>query len=259
MSKVQSIASKQRKRAYRALHIGTSGWTYDDWRGRFYPKALPRKDWLAWYSTRFSSTEINGSFYRTPSIEAVQTWRDTTPAHFQFAWKASKFITHWKRLSPKSKNSIELMMSRLAVLGRKCGPVLFQLPSRFKVDHDRLAQFLDMLPSTYEYAFEFRHDSWYEQSIFLLLENNNVALCISDHHQAPAPWIATARHAYIRGHGPTGRYKGSYPQSTLQDWATRIGAWRNRQKKSVYVYFDNDQKSAAPKDAARLRALLCVG
>ena len=237
-----------------AVHIGTSGWTYDDWRGRFYPETLPRKTWLRWYATHFSSTEINGSFYRTPSIEAVQTWHDSTPADFRFAWKASKFITHWKRLSSNSENSLELMKSRLAVLGRKCGPVLFQLPNRFKLDRARLANFLNMLPRTYQYAFEFRHPSWYEDAVFLLLEQKNVALCLSDHHQAPAPWIVTAQHIYIRGHGPTGRYKGSYSRSTLREWATRIGAWKRN--KIVYVFFDNDQKSAAPKDAACLNAML---
>lgn len=96
-----------------SLYVGTSGWTYADWRGRFYPKDIPRKEWLHWYATQFLATEINGSFYRTPSIEAVRAWHDATPANFRFAWKASKFITHWKRLSPKSENSIELMLSRL--------------------------------------------------------------------------------------------------------------------------------------------------
>lgn len=244
-----------RQRRERDLFIGTSGWTYDDWRGRFYPQDIPRKAWLSWYATQFSSTEINGSFYRTPSIEAVEAWRDNTPADFRFAWKASKFITHWKRLSPKSENSIELMVSRLVALKRKCGPVLFQLPPRFRADRERLAQFLNMLPRKYRYAFEFRHESWYEEPVLGLLRENNVSLCLSDHYQAPAPWVATAQHVYVRGHGPTGRYRGSYPEPKLRDWARRIRAWR-RAKKSVYMFFDNDQKSAAPKDAARLSRLL---
>ena len=108
----------------------------------FYPEHVARKDWLSWYAKQFLSTEINGSFYRTPSIEAVQAWRDRTPAKFRFAWKASKFITHWKRLSVRSENSIELLVSRLAILGTKCGPVLFQLPPQFRADRERLANFL---------------------------------------------------------------------------------------------------------------------
>ena len=104
------------------LHVGTSGWTYKDWRGRFYPKDVAQKDWLAWYAEQFGSTEINGSFYRTPTLEAVQAWHDRTPVDFRFAWKASKFITHWKRLKESAENSIALMVTRLEVLGEKCGP-----------------------------------------------------------------------------------------------------------------------------------------
>lgn len=238
-----------------SLYVGTSGWTYADWRGRFYPKDIPRKEWLHWYATQFLATEINGSFYRTPSIEAVRAWHDATPANFRFAWKASKFITHWKRLSPKSENSIELMLSRLKELKRKCGPVLFQLPPRFVADHERLAIFLESLPRQYLYAFEFRHESWYAEQILCLLRDNNIALCLSDHHDAPSPWIVTADYVYVRGHGPTGKYKGSYAKNKLQAWAKQLKSWR-RAKKSVYVFFDNDQKSAAPRDAARLSALI---
>lgn len=235
--------------------IGTSGWTYDGWRGPFYPKDVPKKNWLAWYSTQFSSTEINGSFYRTPSLEAVRTWRDQTPDHFRFAWKASKFITHWKRLSAKSDNSIALMVTRLRVLGPKAGPVLFQLPPQFKANRERLASFLEMLPKRYAYVFEFRDRSWYEQPILDLLRDHDIALCLSDHHDAPSPWVVTASHVYVRGHGPGGRYKGHYSDQTLKAWAADIRKWK-RQRRDVYCYFDNDQKSAAPKDAARLIELL---
>ena len=164
------------------LWIGTSGWTYDGWRGPFYPPDVPKKRWLEWYSGRFATTEINGSFYRTPSLEAVEAWREQTPKDFLFAWKASKFITHWKRLSDKSVNSIELMETRLAVLGPKMGPVLFQLPARFKADRERLASFLKLLPKKYKYAFEFRDVSWYEDPILDVLRDRDVALCLSDHH-----------------------------------------------------------------------------
>ena len=119
--------------------IGTSGWTYDGWRGPFYPPEVPKKDWLAWYGTQFPTTEINGSFYRTPSLAAVRAWRDQTPKDFRLAWKASKFITHWKRLTEKCENSIWLMETRLRVLGPKLGPVLFQLPPQFSKNRERLA------------------------------------------------------------------------------------------------------------------------
>jgi uncharacterized protein YecE (DUF72 family) len=235
--------------------IGTSGWTYDGWRGPFYPKEVPKKRWLEWYGGQFATTEVNGSFYRTPSLEAVEAWRDQTPDDFLFAWKASKFITHWKRLSDKSANSIELMETRPKVLGPKAGPVLFQLPARFKADGERLASFLKLLSKKYKYAFEFRDASWYAKGILALLRKRDVALCLSDHIDAPAPWVVTAGHVYIRGHGPTGEYKDRYPLKTLREWAAAIRKWK-RQGRTVFCYFDNDQKSAAPKDARRLLQLL---
>jgi uncharacterized protein YecE (DUF72 family) len=237
------------------IRIGTSGWTYDDWRGPFYPKDVPKKDWLRHYGRCFPTAEINGSFYRTPSLKAVRGWREQTPKDFVFAWKASKFITHWKRLSAKSKNSIALMETRLKALGPKAGPVLLQLPPRFTVDHDRLAAFLKLLSRRRRYAFEFRHASWYVDEIFDLLKKHDMALCLSDHHDAPAPWVVTARYVYVRGHGPGGRYKDHYPDKTLRRWARDIKKWK-RGRRDVYVYFDNDQKSAAPKDAERLRRMV---
>jgi uncharacterized protein YecE (DUF72 family) len=235
--------------------IGTSGWTYDGWRGPFYPADVPKKRWLAWYSEQFHTTEVNGSFYRTPSLEAVRSWRDDTPEDFLFAWKASKFITHWKRLGDKSKNSIALMETRLAALGSKAGPVLFQLPARFKADRERLASFLKLLPKRSKYAFEFRDESWYDNAILEVLGNRDMALCLSDHADAPTPWVVTAGHVYVRGHGPTGQYKDRYAPKTLREWAGRIAMWKRR-RLDVYCYFDNDQKSAAPKDAQRLEELL---
>lgn len=240
----------------RDIWIGTSGWTYAGWRGPFYPTEVPKKEWLSWYAEHFATTEVNGSFYRTPSLEAVHAWRKSTPAGFSFAWKASKFITHWKRLNPDTcANSIDLMVTRLKTLGPKAGPVLFQLPPQFEADRERLAGFLRLLPSRYRYAFEFRHRSWYENGILDLLRDHDVSLCLSDHHQAPAPWRVTARHVYVRGHGPGGRYKENYPDKTLRQWSRWIRQWR-AQGKLVFVYFDNDQKSAAPIDASRLGALL---
>jgi uncharacterized protein YecE (DUF72 family) len=235
----------------RHVWIGTSGWTYDGWRGPFYPDALPKKEWLAFYASRFASAEINGSFYRTPSLEAIAAWRDQTPRQFVFAWKASKFITHWKRLSARCVNSIALMETRLRVLGPKAAVVLFQLPPQFVKDKGRLDAFLPMLPRRYRYAFEFRDRSWYGDDVLDLLHRHDAALCLSDHADAPAPWEVTARHVYVRGHGPTGRYQGSYPTRTLRRWSKAIATWR-AQRRKVFVYFDNDQKAAAPDDAQRL-------
>jgi uncharacterized protein YecE (DUF72 family) len=147
------------------------------------------------------------------------------------------------------------METRLAVLGDQLGPVLFQLPERMHADRERLANFLELLSPKRRYAFEFRHASWYEEPILKLLRDEGISLCLSDHHQAPAPWEATADHLYIRLHGPTGRYHGNYSPARLQDWAKAIARW-NRQARTVYCYFDNDQKSAAPQDAQSLIGLL---
>jgi uncharacterized protein YecE (DUF72 family) len=241
--------------AGRRLFIGTSGWHYDSWRGPFFPKEVPKKDHLRFYAEHFPSTELNGVFYRTPTLDAVRNWVAQTPDDFLFAWKASKFITHWKRLTNKSRNSLALMETRLKVLGRKAGPVLFQLPPQFIANRERLASFLKLLRKQRQYAFEFRHPSWYEPPILDLLRDHDISLCLSDHHDAPSPWEVTARHVYVRGHGPGGAYKGHYSEKTLKKWADDVRKWR-RQGRTVYVYFDNDQKSAAPKDGQRLMQLL---
>lgn len=235
--------------------IGTSGWHYDSWRGPFFPDGLPLKNQLQYYASQFCTTELNGVFYRTPSLEAVKSWQEQTGADFVFAWKASKFITHWKRLSDNSVNSLALIEERLSLLGNKAGPVLFQLPPNFEADAGRLSAFFKLLSGKRRHSFEFRHPSWYQPSILKLLSQRNIALCLSDHHDAPAPWRRTADFVYIRGHGPGGRYKDHYSPQMLTEWATRIRSWK-KQGCDVFVYFDNDQKSAAPADALKLRQLL---
>jgi len=234
--------------------IGTSGWHYASWRGPFFPPELMVKHQLQFYASQFETTELNGVFYRTPTEAAVKGWREQTATNFVFAWKASKFITHWKRLSEGSANSLELMESRLELLVEKAGPVLFQLPPNFTADPDRLRHFLGMLSFRYRYAFEFRHPSWYVAEIFRILGRHNIALCISDHHDAPSPWEQTADFIYLRGHGPGGKYRGHYANTTLSKWSQRIDVWR-ASGSDVFVYFDNDQKSAAPLDAAKLRVM----
>ncbi len=235
--------------------IGTSGWSYESWRGVFFPKDLLIRHQLHYYASQFDTAELNGVFYRTPTEDAVRGWREQTGKDFVFAWKASKFITHWKRLSDRSVNSLELLESRLSLLGEKGGPVLFQLPPQFQANADRLASFVKLLSRKRRYSFEFRHPSWYSPRILRLLSDENIALCLSDHHDAPAPWKRTADFVYVRGHGPGGRYAGHYRGAQLAEWAGRIKSWK-RQGCDVFVYFDNDQKSAAPADALKLRALV---
>jgi len=156
--------------------IGTSGWNYDSWRGPFFPTGLPLKHQLQYYASQFQTTELNGVFYRTPTYDAVKRWRAQTGKNFVFAWKASKFITHWKRLSHNSVNSLELLEERLSLLSNKAGPILFQLPPNFEVDADRLVSFFELLSKTRRYSFEFRHPSWYQPRIMKLLSKRNISL-----------------------------------------------------------------------------------
>lgn len=238
------------------LRIGTSGWHYNSWRGPFYPPDLKPKDFLSFYVERFSTTELNNTFYRLPTAKALDAWCNATPDDFLFAWKAPRLITHLKRLKDVEEN-IAFVFGRMTGLGSKFGPVLFQLPPSLKADperRERLARCLDLLPKGRRYTFEFRDPSWYEAPILNLLRDHDVALCFSDHEAAPAPWEVTASFVYIRAHGTDGRYSGNYGKKALTDWADRITQWRV-DGRSVYVYFDNDIKSAAPADAKMLVAL----
>jgi uncharacterized protein YecE (DUF72 family) len=236
------------------VRIGASGWVYPHWAGRFYPKAIRNKDRFAYYASQFDTVEINGSFYRLPSETAVQAWAEQAPPGFVFAWKASRFITHAKKLKDVGE-PVNLVFARMAPLGDSLGPALFQLPPQLRLNLERLAEFLGLLPTAARVALEFRHPSWYAPAVLRLLADHDVALCISDHHSAPAPWEITAGFAYIRGHGPGGRYVGRYPAGELDRWTRTIGPWL-AEGRDVYAYFDNDIEGAAPLDARGLAAKL---
>lgn len=234
--------------------VGCSGWVYPHWRGSFYPADLRQVGWFAYYASRFDCCEINGSFYRLPSEKAVAAWAAAAPGGFQFAWKASRYITHNKKLLD-ARDSLDLVFGRMAPLGEASGPALFQLPPTLKRDDARLAAFLGWLPRGHRVTVEFRHPSWYAPPVMALLAAHDVALCVSDHHDAPAPWETTADWVYWRGHGPGGRYVGRYSEARLRRVADFLtdGA---RTRSPLYAFFDNDIGTAAPKDALRLRGLL---
>jgi uncharacterized protein YecE (DUF72 family) len=239
------------------IRVGTSGWHYKSWHGPFYPQSLKIKDFLDYYAGRFDTAEINNSFYRLPTEQAVKAWRESVPEGFLFAWKVSRFITHMKKLKG-IEESIDLVFGRMAGLGDAFGPVLFQLPPMLRANdenRERLARCLSLVPENRRIAFEFRHPSWYEEQTFRILRDHNTALCLSDHADAPAPWLTTADFIYVRAHGTNGRYAGSYSEETLGGWASQIAEWR-RNGRDVYVYFDNDIKSAAPGNAQTLLKFL---
>lgn len=239
------------------VRIGTSGWVYKPWRGPFYPQKLPQKRWLDFYAGRFSTAEINGTFYRLPTQAAVARWREATPEGFVFAWKASRFLTHMKRLK-EPEDPLRRIYAPMSALGDKLGPCLFQLPPQMSPDLPRLTDFLALLPADRRHVVEFRDPAWYVDEVFAALEAHGVALCLSDHHHAPAPWLATAPFIYVRGHGPGGRYAGSYGDAELERWGDRIAEWRD-EGREVFAYFDNDIGCAAPGDAQRLMARLGPG
>jgi uncharacterized protein YecE (DUF72 family) len=236
------------------VRIGCSGWAYDHWAGAFYPPGLTAKRRLGWYATRFSTAEINASFYGLPRPATVETWASQVPDGFCFAWKVSRFITHNKKLRD-CKASVDLVFGRMSGLGAKQGPALVQLPPMLKRDDERLAQFAGWLPKDRRIAVEFRHPSWYEPAVFELLRAHSLAVCVSDHADAPAPALATTDFVYVRLHGPRGAYAGRYEDRALATWAERIADW-DREGRDVYVYFDNDVGGAAPADAAGLEARL---
>jgi uncharacterized protein YecE (DUF72 family) len=236
------------------IRIGCSGWAYKDWKGAFYPKDLKDKDRLAFYAGRFDTCEINASFYRLPSEAAVAAWAEAAPDGFVYAWKISRYLSHNKKLNDPA-DSMDLVFGRMSPLGVHEGPALLQLPPMLHRNDERLEGFLSRLPKRTRCTVEFRHASWYDPAVFALLERHGASLCISDHHDAPSPWEATAPFVYIRGHGPGGRYHGRYGEAELQRWATHIRGW-NAEGRDVYAYFDNDIKAAAPADAVQLKALL---
>jgi uncharacterized protein YecE (DUF72 family) len=233
------------------VRIGTSGWQYRHWKGNFYDAKLPASRMLASYLRHFNTVELNNSFYKLPSAEAFENWRACTPEGFLFAVKASRFITHMKKLKDP-ENALNNLLPRAEKLAGKLGPILFQLPPGWKVDFERLQDFLQALPRTHRYAFEFRELSWHSDAVLQLLHDHNAAFCIFDLAGFQSPMEVTANFAYVRLHGPGGKYQGSYSGDALEGWARRIARWRQRLS-AVYVYFDNDQAGYAAANALQLR------
>jgi uncharacterized protein YecE (DUF72 family) len=236
------------------VFIGTSGWHYRHWQGPFYPADLPAAKMLEFYLGRFNTVEINNSFYRLPTPETFTAWRKSTPKEFLFAVKASRFITHNKKLKDPAE-PIERLFASVDALKSKLGPILFQLPPTWKLNLERLEDFLRDLPKRQRYAFEFRNETWNVQAVYDLLRRFNVAYCIYHLAGSQSPLQVTADFTYVRLHGPGGKYQGRYDDAALRQWADRIEAWR-QPLKAIYVYFDNDQAGYAVSDALRLKTLV---
>ncbi len=236
------------------IHIGTSGWHYEHWKGPFYPKNLSSKDFLKYYLKHFTTVEINRTFYSLPSKKIFSTYAKNVSKSFIFSIKASRFITHIKRLKAP-KTTLKRLFSRIQGLNGHLGPILFQLPSRWKCNPKRLLTFLKALPTNYKYAFEFRDPSWHNEEIYQLLKQYNAAFCIYEFEYLLTPLIITADFLYVRFHGPHGAYQGKYSLKTLKKWALFFKK-AAKQGKEIYCYFDNDEQGFAAINAKTLKKLI---
>ncbi len=235
------------------LRIGTSGWQYSHWKGQFYPENLSPDQYLRYYSERFDSVEVNNSFYQLPEASALRNWYETVHEDFVFAIKAGRYITHVKRLR-EPERTLDKFLKRISVLEDKLGPILFQLPPKWSANPQRLQEFLQALPGDFQYAFEFRDESWFSQEIQDLLSEYNAAFCVYEFDGSHSPVITTADFVYVRLHGPEGKYRGSYDHATLESWADRFTRWRKGHK-SVYCFFDNDENGYAARNALSLEQI----
>ena len=235
-------------------HIGTSGWHYEHWRGRFYPEKLTKTEWLEFYASHFTTVELNNSFYRLPSEAAFASWYNSSPPDFTFAVKVSRFITHIKRLK-NSEEAVENFITRAKILGEKLGPLLYQLPPNMHRNDEVLESFLSNLPRGMKHVLEFRHQSWLEGKVFEILRKYNIGLCVFDMPSFTCPLEMTADFAYIRFHGSGELYSSCYSDKELADWAKRLTNL-DINLKAVYIYFNNDAEAFAVRNAMTLRGNL---
>jgi len=236
------------------IYIGTSGWHYKHWVGTFYPEGTKDSEQLSYYLKFFKTVEINNSFYRLPPPETFKNWKNAVPGDFTFAVKGSRYISHMKKLNVERGN-IEIFFKSVRRLREKLGPILFQLPPKWKINTTRLAYFLRMLPKKHRFAFEFRNQTWYHEDIYQLLRKYNCSFCIYELEHHLSPVLTTADFVYVRLHGPDGKYAGSYSNRELKEWATRCRSWQSNGK-DVYLYFDNDQLGYAAFNAKTLQKFI---
>jgi uncharacterized protein YecE (DUF72 family) len=234
------------------VRIGCSGWNYKHWRESVYPKGVPQRQWLSYYATLFETVEVNATFYRLPSRDTVETWIESTPDDFVFAVKASRYLSHIKRLrgiADGIKRLREGIEPLLAI--PKMGPLLWQLPENFHRDDERLAEALQAFPD-WRHCIEFRHASWFVPDVMAMLREHGVALVIGDHPERPFQLHElTTDWTYVRlHHGKRGR-RGNYSKSELETWRRRIAAWRADAE--VFVYANNDWEAFAVRNATWLR------
>ena len=234
--------------------IGTSGWYYQHWYGRFYPKGLSKEKLFPYFAQHFKTVELNNTFYHLPKETTVKGWHKKAPQDFVFAIKASRFITHIKRLA-NLRDSLKIFLKRAYILKEKLGPMLYQLPPSMKKDSQRLASFLKKLPKKVRNVVEFRHQSWLDEEIFCLLKKFNVSHCIISMPNFPTVVRATADFVYIRMHGGTALYRSNYSKAELKECANLVKKFL-KDGLDTYVYFNNDAQGYAVKNALALKKML---
>lgn len=233
------------------LYVGTSGYQYDHWRDRFYPKDLPKRKWFEHYAAEFDTVEINNTFYRLPNVSVFKEWASAAPKGFTFALKYSRFGSHRKHLKDPDQH-VPNFLERARELKKKRGPILVQLPPRWHVNVERLDEFLKALPRNLRWCFEVRDESWLNEDVYERLRKKGCALCIHDAIK-DHPQEITASWTYLRFHGDG--YARDYSKSELQGWAKRVSGWLS-DGLDVYAYFNNDAEAHAVKNARTLRDLV---
>jgi uncharacterized protein YecE (DUF72 family) len=236
------------------IRIGCSGWNYRDWRGRFYPDKMPAREWFGFYAETFDTVEINNSFYRLPKPETYRSWRDQAPDGFCYAVKASRFLTHNKKLKDPEQ-PLDLLIGNARNLDDHLGPILYQLPPGWKLNRERLEYFLKQLPRDLTHVLEFREKSWLTEEVLALLDEHDIAFCTHDMPDMDVPRWASGKVAYVRFHGPRQKYRGRYPDKALQSWADWMVA-EARTGRPVWAFFNNDIGGAATQDAQTLRCMV---
>jgi uncharacterized protein YecE (DUF72 family) len=234
--------------------IGTSGWQYRDWRERLYRRGLPMGEWLEWYADRFATVESNNAFYRLPERRVFEAWAARTPADFMMTVKVSRYLTHIRRLR-EPEEPVERFVERVAGLGPKLGPVLLQLPPQLRCDAQRLDATLALFPTDMRVAVEFRHPTWFVDEIRSLLTERRAALCLADRRRPLTPLWRTTDWTYLRFHEGLAEPRPCYGRTALASWARRLAeVWTPDE--DAWVYFNNDPRGCAPRDAARFARLV---
>jgi uncharacterized protein YecE (DUF72 family) len=236
------------------IRIGCSGWNYRHWRERFYPKGLPQRRWFEFYAQHFDTVEINNSFYRLPKAETFAAWREQAPPGFCYAVKANRFLTQAKKLKDCAE-PLQRMMAPFCALGDRLGPILYQLPPHFRINLERLEDFLKLAPKDVTNVFEFRDPSWYVDETFALLESHGASFCVHDMKGSATKRIAVGRAAYVRLHGAGGKYWGRYSDEALLSWTDWLVA-QARAGRTSWCYFNNDTHAHAIHDALTLKAMV---